>query len=102
MSSYNPGRRPGRKTILIDVLIIVLALVIVALTVAVFILREQYNGLIPVVFLLGAVMNGIHAFHCFSQDENRKRNISGTVFSLAFCILLIAIAVISGITIWGA
>lgn len=100
MSGYSPGRRPGRKTILSDILIIVLALVIVALTVVVFILRGQYDVLIPVIFALGAVMNSIHALHCFSRDENRKRNISGTIFSLVFCVLLIVVTIISAVAIW--
>lgn len=102
MSGYNPGRRPGRRTIICDILMIVLALAIVVLTVLVFILREQYNGVIPVIFMLGAAMNGVYAIEAFSRDERRKRNISGAIFALVFCVLLVTAAVVSGVSIWGA
>lgn len=100
MSGFNPGRRPGRKTIITEGIMIFLALVIVALTIVVFILREQYDILIPGIFVLGVLMNGIHTYHYLSLDENRRRNIPGAVFSLLMAVVLLGAAVISGIVLW--
>lgn len=84
-----------------DVLMILLALLIVAMTILVFILREGYDNLIPGIFGLGVVMNGIRAGQCFSLDESRKRNIPGTVFSILLGVVLLAAAIISGVVLWG-
>ena len=97
MAKFHSGRRPGQREMMRDLLSIVLMLVIGFMAVLIFFLRDTYRGLIPVVFGLGVVLNGVNAWNCWSFRERRKRNVPGMVISLIFMGILLASCILSAI-----
>ena len=97
MAKFHSGRRPGQREMMRDLLSIALMLVIGVMAVLIFFLRDTYRGLIPVVFGLGAVLNGVNAWNCLSFRERRKRNIPGLILSSVLMGILLVACIISAV-----
>lgn len=95
MAKFHSGRRPGQREMMRDLVSIALMLVIGVMAVLIFFLRDTYRGLIPVVFGLGVILNGINAWNCWSFRERRKRNVPGMILSLILMGILLAACIIS-------
>lgn len=94
------GRSPRNTAMILDAIHIVIGIIIVVLAVISFLNPEDHMLLFPVIFLLAAVlniMNGIYKFRVGGREMKRK---ASGILVLIFGILLLALAVISAVSIW--
>lgn len=94
------SRKPGNSARFLDGLHIVIGLLIVALAVVSFFNPEGHMLLFPVIFFLAAllhILNGI--FRLRICGRGRKKKVSG-LLALLLGILLLALTVISAVSIW--
>jgi len=102
MSMYGQEKRksPRNTSIVMDWVHIIIGFLIAVLAVITFLNPEDNRILIPVIFFLAAVLNvfnGVHQYRLSGRDK-KKKAASMVKFVLAF--LLIAMAAVSGISIW--
>lgn len=85
---------------MVDLIHIVVGIVIVVLAVISFLNPEENMLLFPIIFLLAAVLNLINGvFKIRLAGREKKKKVSGIVI-LLFAFLLLALAVISAVSIW--
>ncbi len=84
-----------RTKIVIDWINIFLCVAVVIMATVVFCVPADTDFLLPVVFGLGAVMNGLHAAKNYMRFESKRGHILVLV-----TLALIAITVVSAIILW--
>lgn len=94
------GRNLRNASMMVDLIHIVVGIVIVVLAVISFLNPEENMLLFPIIFLLAAVLNLINGvFKIRLAGREKKKKVSGIVI-LLFAFLLLALAVISAVSIW--
>ncbi len=99
---YGQGKKKGGRNsaLIIDGIHVVIGILIVILAVITFLNPEGNQILLPVIFTLAAVLNvvnGIHKYRISGRDTFRKAAAFGQLF---IALLLLAVAVVSAISIW--
>ena len=93
------------SAVMMDTAHVILCIGIVALAVIIFLNPEQFQYLFPVVFGLAAAMQFLHGVpKILAYRQSHGMDKGGLVSGLLLCVLgliLIGIAVVSGVTIWG-
>ena len=96
------GRRrsPRNTTLILDWLHIVIGVCVVVMAVIAFINPENNMILFPVIFFLAAVLNivnGVYRYRQSGRDKKKKFLSAGLLLAAVF---LLAVTVISAISIW--
>lgn len=95
------SKRNIRKTAFsIDMINIVVGLVIVLLAAVSFFNPEDHMLLLPVIFLLGAVLNLINGVYGFSRSQRDMKKKVGAIVQCTGGILLLGIFALSSFSIW--
>ncbi len=98
-------RNPHMTAVAMDAAHVILCIGIVVLAVIIFLNPAQFQYLFPIVFCLAAVMQFLHGVpkilaYRQSHGADKGRLVAG-ILLCGLGAILIAIAVISGVTIWG-
>lgn len=93
---FSAGSGAYRRTkIVIDWINIFLGVAVVIMATVIFAVPGNYDVLLPVVFFMGTVIQGLYAAKNYFKFESKKGNI------LSLCtIVMLAITVCSGIILW--
>ena len=93
---FSAGSGAYRRTkIVIDWINIFLGVAVVIMAIAIFAVPGNYDFLLPVVFFMGTVMQGLHAAKNYFKFETKKGNI------LILCTMaMLFITVCSVIVMW--
>ena len=99
---YGQEKRKGRRNaaLVMDAVHIVIGILIVILAVITFLNPEGNQIMLPVIFELAAVLDivsGIHKFRVSGRSAGKK---AGAAAQLLLAALLIAVTVVSAISIW--
>ena len=99
------SRNPHMTAMMLDAAHVILCLGIVVLAVIIFLNPTQFQPLFPLVFGLAAVMqllHGIPKILLYRQSHGAEKGhlVSGSLLCI-LGVILIAVAVISAVTIWG-
>ena len=90
---------------MMDTAHVILCIGIVVLAVVIFLNPVQFQYLFPLVFGLAAAMQFLHGVpKILAYRQSHGTNKGGLVSGILLCVLgmiLIAMAVVSGVTIWG-
>ena len=92
------SRNPRNLSMMLDAAHIIIGILIVALAVISFLNPEDHMLLFPVIFLLAASLNIMNAVFKIRMS-GREKKASG-ILVLLFGIVLLALAVISAVSIW--
>lgn len=93
---FSAGSGAYRRTkIVIDWINIFLGVAVVIMATVIFVVPGNHDFLLPVVFFMGTVMQGLHAAKNYFKFETKKGNI------LSLCtVVMLLITICSGIIIW--
>lgn len=94
------GRNPRNLAMMLDAAHIVIGILIVVLAIISFLNPEDHMLLFPVIFLLAVslnLMNGIYKIRMSGREKKKK---ASGILVLLFGILLLALTVISAVSIW--
>lgn len=93
-------RSPRNITLIMDWVHIILGALIVVMAVLAFLNPEGNMFLFPLIFLLAALLNLLNGIHRFKQSGRDKKKKALGIGYLVIAVLLLAISVISGVSIW--
>lgn len=79
---------------------ICIGLLVVILAVFAFLNPEDNRFLFPIIFLLAAVLNVINGIYRFRLSGREKKKKLAAVMQLILAAVLVAVMVVSAITIW--
>ena len=97
----NDKRRKVRGTSMaLDTMHIIIGIVVVIMASVSFINPEEYMFFFPVIFLLASILNLATGRYKFKRAKRDQRKKAAAVLQMAFGVILIALAVISAISIW--
>lgn len=85
---------------MLDAAHIVIGIVIVVLAVISFLNPEDHMLLFPVIFLLAAVLNIVNGVYKIRMGGREKKRKASGILVLLFGLLLLALAVVSAVSIW--
>ncbi len=86
-------KKHTRNNLIIEIINVILGIAIITLAILTFLNTEEYAFLFPVIFLLGAIMNGATAVKDF-LGSNRGMGIVVSIVTLLFFVIFIASAVV--------
>lgn len=93
-------RNPRNVAMYLDLLHIAVGILVVICTVFAFLNPERNQFLFPVIFCLAAVLNGVNGWYRLKESgRDKRKKIGGVLLCLSGCVLL-AIGIISAISIW--
>ncbi len=85
---------------MIDVLHISVGIIVSLCAFFAFVAPEEYAGLMPLIFFLSAGLNGVNGwYHIHTAGKNSRRKFWGIAL-FVIAVLLLALSVFSGISIW--
>lgn len=87
----NDGRK---QRMVMELIYIGLTLMITVLAVIVFFFQEKVSFLYSVIFLLGAVINGLTGYRYMQRDRNNKRHTVAGTFAFVIAAVLVVLAVV--------
>ncbi|MFR5602472.1 MAG: DUF6637 family protein [Lachnospiraceae bacterium] len=94
-------KNPRNSGLVLDLVHIVIGILIVVLAVITFLNPEDHMLMFPAIFLLASVLNVVKgAYKVKEYGRNKKKKISG-LLTILTGLLLLALCVISAISIWG-
>ena len=93
------SRNPRNLSMMLDAAHIIIGILIVALAVISF-LNPEDHMLFPVIFLLAASLNIMNAVFKIRMSGREKKKKASGILVLLFGIVLLALAVISAVSIW--
>lgn len=97
VSMFTASNGAYRRTkIVIDAINIGIGVAVVIMATVIFLVPGNWDFLLPLVFMAGAVMNGLHSVRKFLKFESR----SG-VIQMILAIALLVTAIASGIVLWN-
>lgn len=100
MYIQDKSRKPGNSSMALDAAHIIIGILIVALAVISFINPEGNMFLIPVIFFLAALLNSLNGiYRIWVSGRGKKKKASGFL-SLLLGIVLLALTIISAVSIW--
>jgi len=92
---------PRQSGVLLDVVHVVLGAAVILMAGFAIADPDNYKVFFPIIFLLAAVINAVTAwFHFKNFPRIRKKQALGWVYTLTG-ILMIALFVVSAVSIWG-
>lgn len=93
-------RSPRNITLIMDWVHIVLGFLIVIMAVIAFLNPEGNMILFPLIFFLAAILNFSNGIHRYRQSGRIKRKKVMGIGQLVLAVFLLAIAVVSAVSIW--
>lgn len=99
---YGQGKKknPRSATLMMDWVHICIGLLIVILAVIAFLNPENNRFLLPIIFLLAAVLNVFTGVHKYRQSGRDKKKKASAVLQFILAVLLLAVMTVSAISIW--
>lgn len=99
---YGQGKKknPRNTALIMDWIHICIGLLVVILAVFAFLNPEDNRFLFPLIFLLAAVLNVINGIYRFRLSGREKKKKLAAFMQLILAAVLVAVMVISAITIW--
>ena len=94
------GRGERQAGILLDLTHLILGIAIVVLAVLSFINPQGNHMLFPLVFLLAALLNAVSSLFLIKTRGRDKGKLRGGIFQALLALGLLALGVVSGISIW--
>ncbi|EXG87350.1 MULTISPECIES: DUF6637 family protein [Lacrimispora] len=94
------GRSLRNASMIVDVLHIVVGILIVTLAVISFLNPEDHMFLFPAIFFLAGMLNLINGIYKIRLSGREKKKKAAGIAVLMFGFLLIALTVISAVSIW--
>ena len=94
------SRNPRNLSMMLDAAHIIIGILIVVLAVISFLNPEDHMLLFPVIFLLAASLNIMNAVFKIRMSGREKKKKASGILVLPFGIVLLALAVISAVSIW--
>lgn len=94
------GRSLRNASMIVDVLHIVVGILIVTLAVISFLNPEDHMFLFPVIFFLAGMLNLVNGIYKIRLSGREKKKKAAGIAILMFGFLLIALTVISAVSIW--
>lgn len=101
MHGQGKRRSPRNITLFMDWLHIIIGILIVVMAVITFLNPENNMVLFPLIFFLAAVMNLINGVYRYRQSGREKRKKAAGIGQLAVAAALLAVTIISAVSIWG-
>lgn len=93
-------KNPRNMAMYLDLLHIAVGVLVVICTVLAFLNPERNQFLFPVIFCLAAVLNGVNGWYRLREcGRDKRKKFGGLMLCFSGCVLL-AICVISAISIW--
>lgn len=86
-------KKHTKNNLIIEVLNLVLGIAIIVLAIMTFLNTQKYAFLFPVIFLLGAIMNGTTAIKNF-LGANRGMGIVALLVTIALLVIFVASAIV--------
>ena len=99
---YRQVRRnsPRNTSLILDWVHIIIGVLVVVMAVAAFINPENNMILFPVIFFLAAALNVVNGVYRYQQSGRDKRKKASAVGLMLIAVFLLAVMVISAISIW--
>ncbi len=99
---YGQEKRKGHRNsaLFMDIVHIVIGALVVVLAVIIFLNPEGNQILLPVIFILAAVLNVVNGIHRFIQSGRSAKKKAAAAAQLLLAALLTGVAVVSAISIW--
>ncbi|MDR1548863.1 MAG: hypothetical protein LBT06_09795 [Hungatella sp.] len=94
------GRSLRNASMIVDVLHIIVGILIVTLAVISFLNPEDHMFLFPVIFFLAGALNLVNGVYKIRLSGREKKKKAAGMAVLMFGVLLIALTVISAVSIW--
>ncbi|KEZ90236.1 MULTISPECIES: DUF6637 family protein [Clostridia] len=94
------GRSLRNASMIVDVLHIVVGILIVTLAVISFLNPEDHMFLFPAIFFLAGMLNLVNGIYKIRLSGREKKKKAAGIVVLLFGFLLIALTVISAVSIW--
>ncbi|HBE84448.1 MAG TPA: hypothetical protein DDW53_01585 [Lachnoclostridium sp.] len=94
------GRSLRNASMIVDVLHIVVGILIVTLAVISFLNPEDHMFLFPAIFFLAGMLNLVNGIYKIRLSGREKKKKAAGIAVLMFGFLLIALTVISAVSIW--
>ena len=94
------GRSLRNASMIVDVLHIVVGILIVTLAVISFLNPEDHMFMFPAIFFLAGMLNLINGIYKIRLSGREKKKKAAGIAVLMFGFLLIALTVISAVSIW--
>lgn len=85
----------------LDTLHILIGIAVVIMAVVSFINPEEYMFFFPMIFFLAAVLNLITGRYRLKRSMRKGRQKAAAVMQMIFGVLLVILAVISAVSVWG-
>lgn len=100
--TYGQDKHRGTRniTLIMDWVHIVLGFFIVLMAIIAFLNPESNMMLFPVIFLFAAALNILNGIHRYRQSGREKRKKAAGIGQLLVALCLLAVAVISAVSIW--
>jgi O-antigen/teichoic acid export membrane protein len=99
---YGQGKKknPRSATLLMDWVHICIGLLIVILAVIAFLNPEDNRVLLPVIFLLAAILNVFTGVHKYRQSGRDRKKKAAALVQFVLAAVLFAVMAVSAISIW--
>lgn len=99
---YGQGkkRNPRNTVLIMDWIHIGIGLLVVILAILAFLNPEDNRFLFPIIFFLAAVLNVVNGVYRFQLSGREKKKKLAAFMQLLLAVVLIAVMVVSAITIW--
>ncbi len=97
---HGKKRNPRNSVLMMDWIHIGIGLLVVILAILAFLNPEDNRFLFPVIFLLAAALNMINGIYRFRLSGREKKKKLAAVMQLLLAVVLMAVTVVSAITIW--
>lgn len=93
-------RSPRNTTLILDWLHIIIGVCVVVMAVIAFINPENNMILFPIIFFLAAVLNVVNGVYKYRQSGRNKKKKAMGLGLLLIAAFLLAVTIISAISIW--
>lgn len=100
MAGNDKRRKPRGTTMALDTMHIIIGILIVVMAAISFVNPEEYMIFFPVIFFLAAILNLATGRYKLGRSKRDQRKKAAAVLQMAFGGVLVALAVISVISIW--
>lgn len=100
MYTQGRGRNIRNASMMMDMIHIVVGILIVVLAVISFLNPEDHMLLFPVIFFLAAALNGMNGIFRIRVSGREKKKKAAGIAALLFSVLLLALTIISAVSIW--
>lgn len=100
MYTQGRGRNIRNASMMMDMIHIVVGILIVVLAVISFLNPEDHMLLFPVIFFLAAALNGMNGIFRIRVSGREKKKKAAGIAALLFSVLLLALTIVSAVSIW--